>query len=96
MSKNLRSKYSQNLLDHAKQFATDARETTSTRAIQKTTEETGNLIGNRIADKIRKASKTSPKNNSKTNEEKILRERFIPLELRHKIIDFLRLKKENY
>ena len=94
MSKNLRRKNSQNLLDHAKQFATDACETTSTRVIQKTTEATGDLIRNKIADKIRKVSKTSPKNNSKTNEEKILRERFIPLELRHKIIDGLRLRKK--
>ena len=31
----------------------------------------------------------------KVNEEEILRKRFIPSELRHKIIDDLRLKKEN-
>ena len=41
-------------------------------------------------------SKTSPKNNSKTNEEEMLREKNIPTELRQKIIDDLRLKKENY
>ena len=29
-------------------------------------------------------------------EEEIFRERFIPLQLRHKIIDDLRLKKKNY
>ena len=32
-----------------------------------------------------------PKNNSETNEEEILRERFIPSELRHKVINNLRL-----
>ena len=34
MSKNLSSKYSQKLLDHAKQSATDALKTASKRAIQ--------------------------------------------------------------
>ena len=43
-----------------------------------------------------KVSKTSPKNNSETNEEEILRERVIPPKLRHKVIDDLRLKTENY
>ena len=45
-------KYSQKLLDHAKQSATDALKTTSKRVIQKTAEETGNLIGNKIANKV--------------------------------------------
>ena len=38
----------------------------------------------------------SPKNNSETNEEEILRERFIPPELIHKIINDPTLKEENY
>ena len=50
----------------------------------------------RIADKIIKFSKNLPQNNSETNEEEILRERFISPELRHKTIDDLRLKTENY
>ena len=54
------------------------------------------LIGNKIADKITGISKTSPKNDSKTNEEEILRERYISPELRHKIIHDLRLKEANY
>ena len=62
---------------------------------KKTAEATGDLIGNRIADKIPRAAKMSPINNSDPNEEK-LRERFIPSELRHKIINDLRLKKKNY
>ena len=39
--------------------------------------------------------KNSPQNNSETNEEKILREKFILPELRHKIIDDLRLKAKS-
>ena len=35
VSKNLRGKYSQKLIDHAKQSATDAFKTVSKRAIQK-------------------------------------------------------------
>ena len=40
--------------------------------------------------------KPSPKNNSKTNEEEILREKYISPELRLKIIDVLKLKIDNY
>ena len=42
----------QKLLDHAKKSATDALKTSSKRAIQQTTEETGDLIGNKIANAI--------------------------------------------
>ena len=92
ISKNLSSKYSQKLLDHAKQSATDTFETPSKRSIQKTAEATGDLIGNKVAVRI---TNVSPQNNSETNEEEILRERYISLELRHKVIDDLRLKTEN-
>ena len=50
---------------------------------------TGDLIGIKIADKITRVSKTSPKNNSEANEEEIPREKYIPPELRQKIIDDL-------
>ena len=73
--------------------ATDGFKTSSKRVIQKIAETTGDLIGNKIADKIRRALKTSPKNNSETNEEEILREKYISPELRQKIIDDLRLKE---
>ena len=53
----LRPKYSQKPLDHAKQSARDALKTDSKRVIQKTAEETGNLIGNKIVDKITKSQK---------------------------------------
>ena len=96
ISKNLSSKYSQKLVDHAKQYTTDTLRTVSKRAFQKTAEATDYLIGNKIADRIPKISKTSQKNNSQTNEEERIKERFIPSELRQKVIDDLRLKEENY
>ena len=65
LSKSISCKYK--LLDHAKQFATDALKTTSKRAIQEPTEATVNLIGNKIADKITRVPKTSPQNNSGAN-----------------------------
>ena len=43
-----------------------------------------------------KVSKTSPKKDSETNEEEILREKYIPPDLRHKFIDDSGLKTENY
>ena len=79
-----------------KKCAADAIGTASKRAILKTTEATDDLIGNNIADKITRVSKTSPNNNSETNEEEILRERFIPSELRQKVSNDLRVKTENY
>ena len=56
-------------------------------------EVTGDLIGNKITDGITKVLKTSPRNNSETNEEEILRKRFIASELRH---NDLILRKEKY
>ena len=61
ISKKLNSKYSQILLDHAKQSATGVLKTVSKRTIHNTTEATDDLIGNKIADKITRVSKTSPK-----------------------------------
>ena len=49
ISENLSRKYSQKLLDHTKQFPTDALKTTSKRVIQKTVEATSDLIDNKIA-----------------------------------------------
>ena len=59
--------------------------------IQETAEATGNLIGNENADKITRVSNKY----LRTNEKEILRERFIPSELRQKIINDVRLKEEN-
>ena len=57
MGKNLSNKYSQNFLDRAKNFTKDAIKTSSKRAIQKTTEATGDFIDNKIADEITNVSK---------------------------------------
>ena len=51
ISKSLSGKYSQKLLDHAKQSATDALKTTSKRVIQKAAEGADDLIGSAIAGK---------------------------------------------
>ena len=61
ISKNLSGKYSQKLLDHAKQSEADAFKTSTKRVIQKTAKATGDLISNKIADvgKITKAPKTT-------------------------------------
>ena len=48
ISKSLNSKYSQKLLDHAKQSVTDSFKTSSERVIQKAAEATSDLIGNKI------------------------------------------------
>ena len=77
ISKKLNSKYSQILLDHAKQSATGVLKTVSKRTIHNTTEATDDLIGNKIADKITRVSKTSPQNNSETSEKEIIKERYM-------------------
>ena len=50
--KNLRDKYSQNVLDQDKQGATDALETASKKAIQTLAKEKGDFIGNKISCKF--------------------------------------------
>ena len=53
--KDLNGKYIQILLDHAKQSATDAFETTSKKAIQKAVAATSNSIGNKIVNAVAKS-----------------------------------------
>ena len=65
------------------------------RRFKKKAEATGDFFGNKIADKITRASETSHKNNSETNEKEIHKERYKSPNLTEKIIDDLRLKKEN-
>ena len=48
ISKNLSGTYSQKLLHHTKKSARDTLKTVPKRAIQKTSEATGDLIGNKI------------------------------------------------
>ena len=64
ISKNLSSTYSEKILDHAKQPATDALKAVSKRAIQKTAKITKDLICNKITDKIINIMRTSPQNTS--------------------------------
>ena len=52
IGRNLSNKYGQNLADTAKKLATDAFKTASKIAIQKTAEETGDLVDNTFANKI--------------------------------------------
>ena len=66
-AKNLINKYGQKLADSAKKSATDTLKIASKRAIQKTTEATGDLVGNKIADKITTYSKKSLYRSTKLN-----------------------------
>ena len=91
ISKNVSSKFSQKRIDHAKHFTINWIKATSKRVIQKTAQETGDLIGNKIVDKITRVQKVLKKNNPEENEEEILRERYTSPEQRQKIIDDLRL-----
>ena len=68
-------------MDHVKQSATD---------VFKTREATRDLSGDKIVNKITRSSKTSPQNSLETSEE-TLRENYISLEWKQKIIDDLRL-----
>ena len=90
MGTQLSSKYGQKLLDSAKKSTTDAIKTASKRAIQKTTEATGDLIGNKSADKITSVSK-KPQNNKANDKSETPKERYISPEKWQQIIDEFRL-----
>ena len=81
---NLSGKYSQKLLDYAKQSATDALKTASKRVIQKSVEAAGNLTNDKIANRITGVLKNSQENNSETVANEHDKER-------QKIIDEMRL-----
>ena len=72
ISKDLSNKYSQKMIDTAKKSAADVIKTASLRAIQKTTEATGDLVGNKMADKITSTSKKSTKKLPTINEDEEL------------------------
>ena len=76
-----------NFLIVLKKSTTDAIKTPSKRAIQKTTEATGDLIGNEIANKITSVSK----NDDANSETEVPNRRYIFPEERQQIIDELRL-----
>ena len=98
ISKTLSSKYSQKLIHHAKQSATDALKTASRKSIKNIV--TGGLTENKIANKIKKVSKHSPQNNSgivgsETEhigfDREMPKERYLSPEKKHKVIDDLGL-----
>ena len=93
MGKILSNKYGQKRLDSAKKSTTDAIKTASKRAIQKTTEATGDLIGNKIADKIKSVSKKPSNNNNNDDGVELTthKKRYISPEKRQQIINELRL-----
>ena len=92
-SESLSVKYSQKLLDHAKQAATDALKT-SKRVIQKTAEASSYLIGNKIANQIIKIQEDLQENNSEAvineDDKEIPKKRYISPEEIQDIIDELR------
>ena len=55
--------------------------------IQKTAEATGHLINNKIADKFTRVLKTSSHSNSESNEQEILRERYVSSKETQKVTD---------
>ena len=73
-------------MDVATKIGIDAAKTASKQVVQRTAEETGDLIGNKIADKITALGKR--KNKEKEDKRK---EIYIPPEIRQQIIDDLRL-----
>ena len=89
ISKILSGKYSQKLLDHAKNLQ-DVLKTSSKRVIQKTIETTGDLIGNKTANEVTRVSKNPQQNNSEivTNkhDKGIPKERYVSPEERQEII----------
>ena len=91
MGKLLSNKYGQKLVDSAKKYTTDAIKTASKRAIQKTTEATGDFIGNKIGDKITSVSKKSNNNNNEDVELTTHEKRYISPEERQQIINELSL-----
>ena len=102
MGKNLSNEYGQKLFHSAKKCTTDAIKTASKRAIQKTTEATGDFIGNKIADKITAISKKPVKelpNNDEREEENMeitTHKTYISPEERKQVIDELRLVPKTF
>ena len=79
-------KYDKKLMDTATKTGIDAAKTASKRVVEKTPEDTGDLIGNKIAGKITLAGKSKEEDKTKK-----LEEVYNPPEKRQQIIDDLRL-----
>ena len=97
VAKNMSKKYGQNPDNTAKKSTTDAKKTTSKRAIEKTAEATRDFVGNKITDKITSTSKKSLKkprdeeSSSTGFNKEIPKERYISPKESQQIIDELRL-----
>ena len=97
-----------NLLILLKKSTADAIKIATKRAIQKTTEATGDLIGNKIAEKItgraspkdvsiwKKSVKELPVNDDEDSEITTHKKRYLSPEERQQTIDELRLVPKNY
>ena len=92
-ARSMRNKYGKKLFDTAKKSATDAIETASKRAIQKTAEATGDLVGNKIDNKITSVSKKSTKKLPTINEDVELTKK---ISIFYKNIYITRRKTTNY
>ena len=78
IGRNLSNKYGQKLVDTANKSETDSFKIASRRAIQKTSEASGDLVGNTIANKITSILKkpaSEPQSNAVSNE--IPKERYL-------------------
>ena len=103
MGKSFSNKYGQKLLDSTKKSTGEAIKTASKGAIQKTAQATGYLIANKTADKItsvskNKSAKELPNDETEEDVEIATPKKYISLEERKQIIDYLRLvpKKDAY
>ena len=102
VAKSMSNKYGKKIVDTTKKSATNAIKTASKRAIQKTTEATGDLICNKIANKITSVSNKKSNNNDDDDDDdddvKLTThtKRYISPEERQQIIDELKLVPKHY
>ena len=104
VAKSMSNKYGKKIVDTTKKSATNAIKTASKRAIQKTTETTGDLICNKIANKITSVSNKKSNNNDDDDDDdddddvKLTThtKRYISPEERQQIIDELKLVPKHY
>ena len=87
-AKKFGDKYGKNLMDTAKKQGTNFAKTAGKKIVQKSAEDTRDLIGNKITDKITSLGKSKTK--EKENETNEAEEIYIPPEKRQQIIYDLR------
>ena len=92
LQKEIKDEYGKNLMDTTKKEDINFAKTAGKRIVNKSAEDTGDLIGNKIDDKITSLSnKTKNKEQNEINKEKLDEKTIIPPEKRQQIIDDLRL-----